>query len=185
MSAVLTGSFSGSLTGSGATVTVSTPLLNLTQAWSGTGTFTLDFANVTADSGPSTTSSLLIDRQYLGASKFSVTRSGALNASGNVVSGGSLVAGANVQMPASQFLFWVTRSLVGSPVDGVLIWTKNGGGQPTVANIGSASTAGAGARAWVTDATQTFVAASFGTTVTGGGANGVPVVSDGTNWKIG
>ena len=51
----------------------------------------------------------------------------------------------------------------------------------TVANLASAATAGAGARAFVTDATAT----TFLSTVAGGGANKVPVVSDGTNWLIG
>lgn len=51
----------------------------------------------------------------------------------------------------------------------------------TVANLPSAATAGAGARATVTDATAT----TFASTVAGGGANIVPVYSDGTNWKIG
>ena len=50
-----------------------------------------------------------------------------------------------------------------------------------VASLPSASTAGAGARSFVTDATAT----TFATTVAGGGANKVPVVSDGTNWIIG
>jgi hypothetical protein len=54
-------------------------------------------------------------------------------------------------------------------------------GQTTVAALPSASTAGAGARAFVTDATAT----TFLSTVAGGGANKVPVVSDGTNWLIG
>jgi hypothetical protein len=36
-------------------------------------------------------------------------------------------------------------------------------------------------RTWVSDAT----ASTFGTTVAGGGANTVPVVSNGTNWIIG
>lgn len=51
----------------------------------------------------------------------------------------------------------------------------------TVSGLPSASTAGAGARAVVTDATAT----TFASTVTGGGANTVPVFSDGTNWMIG
>lgn len=51
----------------------------------------------------------------------------------------------------------------------------------TVAALPSASTAGAGARAMVSDATVT----TFASTVAGGGANKVPVVSDGTNWLIG
>lgn len=51
----------------------------------------------------------------------------------------------------------------------------------TVANLPAAATAGAGAMAWVTDATAT----TFLSTVAGGGANKVPVSSDGTNWVIG
>ena len=51
----------------------------------------------------------------------------------------------------------------------------------TVANLAAAATAGAGARAFVTDANAT----TYLSTVAGGGANKVPVVSDGTNWLIG
>lgn len=51
----------------------------------------------------------------------------------------------------------------------------------TVATLPSAVTSGVGARAFVSDATAT----TFASTVTGGGANKVPVYSDGTNWKIG
>ncbi len=51
----------------------------------------------------------------------------------------------------------------------------------TVANLAAAATAGAGARAFVTDANAT----TFLSTVAAGGANKVPVVSDGTNWLIG
>ena len=51
----------------------------------------------------------------------------------------------------------------------------------TVATLPSAATSGAGARAFVTDAT----APTFGSTVAGGGAVNVPVYSDGTNWKVG
>lgn len=51
----------------------------------------------------------------------------------------------------------------------------------TVAGLVAAATAGAGARAFVTDANAT----TFASIVAGGGANGVPVYSDGTNWRIG
>lgn len=51
----------------------------------------------------------------------------------------------------------------------------------TVATLPSATTAGVGARAFVSDATVT----TFASTVAGTGANKVPVYSDGTNWKIG
>lgn len=51
----------------------------------------------------------------------------------------------------------------------------------TVANLAAAETAGAGARAFVTDANAT----TFLSTVAAGGSNKVPVVSDGANWLIG
>ncbi|WP_157072480.1 hypothetical protein [Brevundimonas bacteroides] len=53
----------------------------------------------------------------------------------------------------------------------------------TVATLPSASGtgAGAGARAFVSDANAT----TFASIVAGGGSNGVPVYSDGTNWRIG
>jgi hypothetical protein len=51
----------------------------------------------------------------------------------------------------------------------------------TVGALLAAATAGAGARAFVTDANAT----TFASVVAAGGANGVPVYSDGTNWRIG
>jgi hypothetical protein len=58
------------------------------------------------------------------------------------------------------------------------------GSTHTVASLTAlltAAAAGAGARSFVTDATAT----TFASIVAGGGANGVPVYSDGTNWRVG
>ena len=54
-------------------------------------------------------------------------------------------------------------------------------GATTVASLPSASTAGVGARSFVTDA----LAPSFGVAVSGGGAVKIPVYSDGTSWYVG
>lgn len=51
----------------------------------------------------------------------------------------------------------------------------------TVAGLPDAGVAGAGSRSFVTDANAT----TFASIVAGGGSNGVPVYSDGTNWRIG
>jgi len=51
----------------------------------------------------------------------------------------------------------------------------------TVAALPAAATVGAGARAFVTDALTPV----FGSAVTGGGAVGVPVYSDGSTWLVG
>lgn len=48
----------------------------------------------------------------------------------------------------------------------------------------SATTTGAGSRAFITDG-NLVAAGNFGALVTGSGANNVPVYSDGTNWRIG
>jgi len=69
-----------------------------------------------------------------------------------------------------------------SPTTNVVTFTNVIKTATTVfASLPAAATAGAGARAFITDAT----AATFGTVAAGGGANAVPVWSDGTNWKIG
>jgi hypothetical protein len=53
-----------------------------------------------------------------------------------------------------------------------------------VGGLTAPATAGAGSRATVSDATQTLTL-GIGTVVVGGGANMVPVFSNGTNWLIG
>jgi hypothetical protein len=50
-----------------------------------------------------------------------------------------------------------------------------------VANLPAADVSGVGAKTFVTDANAT----TFASVVAGGGANALPVYSDGTNWRIG
>lgn len=57
-------------------------------------------------------------------------------------------------------------------------------GNFTVATLPAAATAGAGAIAFVTDASTTLIL-GLGLAVVGGGANKVPVYSDGTSWNYG
>lgn len=59
--------------------------------------------------------------------------------------------------------------------------SSNNTGPTTVAKLLPVAQAGVGARAFVTDANAT----TFASIVAGGGANKVPVYSDGTNWRIG
>lgn len=54
-------------------------------------------------------------------------------------------------------------------------------GANTVANLGGAYNEGIGTRKFVTDSTSL----NFGSVVQGGGANCVPVYSNGTHWLIG
>ncbi len=51
----------------------------------------------------------------------------------------------------------------------------------TYSQLPTATAAGAGTRAFITDGST----ATFGATVAGGGANIVPIYSNGTDWKVG
>jgi hypothetical protein len=51
----------------------------------------------------------------------------------------------------------------------------------TYAQLPTATIAGAGTRAFITDGSTS----TFNATVVGGGANKVPVFSDGADWKVG
>ena len=51
----------------------------------------------------------------------------------------------------------------------------------TLVQLPTATVAGAGTRAFITDGST----ATFAATVTGGGASLIPIYSDGTNWKVG
>jgi len=120
-----------------------------------------------------------------------VNVTGAISATGNIT-GGNVLGGANVNATThTGTTVSVTGNITGGNVlfgAGVVSGTGNITGGPylktsslTVATLPSASTAGAGARSFVSDATAT----TFASIVAGSGANPVPVFSDGTNWKIG
>lgn len=69
------------------------------------------------------------------------------------------------------------------------LWTLATGLTPatgvfTTATLPTAANAGAGARAFVTDATLA-AAGHFGSAYVGGGANAVPIWTDGTTWYLG
>jgi hypothetical protein len=181
-----------SLAISGATVTASKPILDLSQTWNnGAVVFTGLKANFTKTAGDNT--SLLLDLQVGGSSKFNV------DVLGNVHFGntGRFITDTGSLLQIGGTGVWITGSMyVGSGADivfsrvasGIAKITDGSTGagviqfQPVVvASLPSAATAGKGARAFVSDAT----APSFGATVAGSGAVATPVYSDGTNWKVG
>lgn len=70
----------------------------------------------------------------------------------------------------------------GLSLDGVNFLTAAGNTRMRVYTVATLPTAGtAGRAAFVSDATAT----TFASVVAGGGANGVPVYDDGTNWRVG
>jgi hypothetical protein len=108
---------------------------------------------------------------------------GVVSASGNVTGGNVLTAGLISSTGNAVFGNITSGGGTGGNITGanVVSCTNVKTVATTVAGLPAAATVGAGARAFVTDATS----ATFGTTATGGASNAVPVWTDGTTWKIG
>lgn len=87
------------------------------------------------------------------------------------------------RVPLSVLLAYLQANL-GDAAGTSLVLTKQVKTIPVAVAALPAAAANAGARAAVTDATQTLTA-GIGAVVVGGGANVVPVFSDGVNWRIG
>lgn len=101
----------------------------------------------------------------------------------NVYVAGNVTVGSDILVAGGTKLTWSAATKVSGTNDGVLLIEKQAGSgaQNTVAQLPSCASALKGARSFVTDASAT----TFLSTVAGSGANNVPVVCDGTNWKIG
>jgi hypothetical protein len=95
------------------------------------------------------------------------------------LNGQLVVTGATVLLSTTGTTITGTTDVVTlvSSADGALVTTAT-----VVANLGSAATKGQ--RKFVTDSNAAMTA-GIGAVVAGGGANNVPVYSDGTNWRIG
>ncbi len=160
---------------------------NMTVTWNNIATvFTGIKLNVTDLASPAFTPKL-IDLQVGGVSKFNVSKLGVVNAGS-----GSFTTAVLIGDNAGEFFF-------GQNADASLMWSSvgvikamDGNAGPgilrtpgrTVASLPTAAAAGSGARSFVTDANATMTA-GIGTVVAAGGANGVPVYSDGAAWRIG
>ena len=204
-------SFTGSwFTGGTATTTKPQLLIEPTgttsTAWSTDGTG----LGVNAASG---FGGNLLDMQVNGSRKFAIESTGRFGSSNvqigvqatylefiysNTVRG---IAGADdgaamFKLPNSGFFGWAPSATVTATADielrrdsaGVVKITSGSTGTGYIkqvpvltANLPNAATVGAGTRGFVSDATSTTFAAA----PVGGGANTVPVYSDGSNWLIG
>ena len=183
-------------------------MFDLSGTWNTSGTPTGIKFNITDTA--SNASSLLLDLQRGGTTQFAVQKdaggyvfdgSYGLRRTTNVatvITGGTTGGTGNVDLNAPTVVLnritlnrasqdcGIARKAAGvieinNGTAGTYAGTAFTTGSQTVAQLPAAATAGAGARAFVTDATVT----TFASTVVGGGANGVPVVSNGTNWIIG
>jgi hypothetical protein len=98
-------------------------------------------------------------------------------------SGGGTVR--NVALMGGDVGIGTTTPTVALDVSGSIAATGTIKATPTiVAALPAASTAGAGARTFVTDSANSL-SSHHGQTVTGGGTDFVPVYSDGTTWRVG
>lgn len=182
-----------SITIAGGTVVASAPAQVITQTWNNAAVafdaLTLDVTNAASASG-----SKLLNLKLGGAARFSVDKDGDaaaafLTSSNYVIAGNGVMymrnASAILNMGSGDDTK-LSRLAAGS------LKVANSGGTTgtiatqagTVANLPTAAAAGAGARGFVTDAATTLVL-GLGTLIAGGGANAVPVYSDGTNWIYG
>jgi hypothetical protein len=111
--------------------------------------------------------------------------------------GTAISAGTNISAGASGSIGWTGRAAVTSPADGVVLITVAAGtansGQLKTGSITTLAltvatlpaTPVAGQRAFVTDSNAVSFTAGIGAVVAAGGSTAVPVVYDGTNWRIG
>jgi len=88
----------------------------------------------------------------------------------------STANGSNRALSFSNLALWIAGALGNVVVTGYVKVTP-----VTVANLPNPAAVGAGAKAFVTDATST----TFHAVVVGGGANNVPVFVDNGQWRIG
>lgn len=197
---------SAPLTLASGTLTSDSNALTITQTWNSSGVSFSGGLKINVTDTSSASTSLLAAFQVGGTTLLSITKGGGINHSsylginggGGVVfqSGGTNRAQidnvVNFGVGTGRFSFGsgvggtdvgfirhaagVVKVVDGSTGAGVLALPTF-----TVSGLPSASTAGAGARATVSDSSVT----TFGTTVSSGGSTVVPVYSDGTNWKVG
>ncbi len=125
---------------------------------------------------------LSISANYQGIYSVPIVVDGSLTVDGVLVQVDGIVGSSN-----SQIIFNDVGTTTGNPnltfdtTTNTVITSVVKTTPTTVASLPSASSVGAGARAFVTNAnTTTFLAV-----VGAGGSNSVPVVSNGTNWLVG
>jgi len=200
----------GSLSVGGKTVTASEPVLDLSQTWDNAATaFTGLKLNVTNTA--SAFGSNLLDLQVGGTSKTRIDTLGitygvasaittyiGLGALFGAYNGFKLYGDSTTLRFASNHTVGWTASTVEafSTLDTALVRDSAGVVKITDGSTGTgylrqvpvavsalpaAATVGAGTRGFVSDANAT----TFASVVAGGGANVVPVYSDGTDWRIG
>lgn len=190
------GGASAPLTLASGTITANAPALNITQTWNNAAVaFTGIKYNVTI-TADDFANSLLMDLQEGGSSKFSVNRFGTITAGGLIsgtwfymTSGRTAINSSNaysittgnangafdVSLIRQSSGVWGVRSGSTSSAAGAMHFSTF-----TVSGLPAAGTVGAGGLAFVSDANATTAR----TTVAGGGANFVMVMSNGTNWLI-
>jgi len=161
------------------------------------GAGNLSFANASASSSPAPMPTyvasgdvLTIAANYQGLFGYPITVDGSLVVDGIMVD----VNDATVPSGNTGCIQYANGNVMGSSADFTFISSTNTLSVPNITTTGvvkttattysglpTASSAGAGARAFITNGNTTTFLAIVG----GGGSNAVPVVSNGTNWIVG
>ena len=143
---------------------------NMAQVWmSNTNTYNGIAMSISTLGYGANVASRILSFRVDGNTKF------ALDGNGNIVTCNSINAFAITSNTIS--FNKSTANVIYANVYATFLSTSNS----SFANLPNANTVGAGSRAFVFDATTT----TFASSVIGGGANRVPVYSNGRNWLIG
>lgn len=169
--------------------------------WKNAGVLAVGAATLAGGTALAGVTSVAINGATIGTNALAITGTadfdggsgggGLTYSAGNLTAAGTIRSVGNTQ--AGAIVLGSPGSLITSVTDGIFLFQKNNATTigaavvlpaQTVAQLPAAATAGAGAMAFVTDASTTVIL-GLGLTVVGGGANKVPVYSDGANWIIG
>ena len=151
-------------------------IANMTQVWmSNTNTYNGIAMSISTLGYGANNFSRLLKFNVDGNTKFSIDGNGSVY-SANSITANSLIANSFVTSNVT-VTYNVSAQVINANVYATFLATSNS----SYANLPNANTVGAGSRAFVYDATTT----TFASAVIGGGANRVPVYSNGRNWLIG
>ena len=143
---------------------------NMAQVWmSNTNTYNGIAMSISTMGYGGNSSSRVLKFSVDGNTKFDIDSNGNIVTCNSVNTSTITVSTINVSI--------ITANVIYANVYASFLATSNS----SYANLPNANTVGAGSRAFVYDATTT----TFATAVIGGGANRVPVYSNGRNWLIG
>jgi len=146
-------------------------IANMSQVWmSNTNTYNGIALSISTLGYGANNRSRVFKLSVDGNTKFDIDGNGSVYSANSITSNSVITSNVIVT-------YNVSAQVINANVYATFLGTANS----SYANLPNANTVGAGARAFVYDASAT----TFASAVVGGGANRVPVYSNGRNWLIG